>query len=298
MKKVFALGIVFVALLVCVGAVSAYSTLTLVAKSGDPLEWTFFSTSIGTLFYNDDGSWLGFHAGDHEGELMTDTKYSLISFKEPDGAGSKVIGTGSTQWYGELDISGSSTAMDLVLNTYTHGEYAGQTGARIMLVPSSDLTATEGITSFNAWNPNLYLFETGLINPGSGTPQVTGVYPATGVNTGPVTVRILNPEGAQFVEGITVKLTKSGEPAIPATDVVYVEWDRNLNIYCTFPLSGAATGDWNIVVTIPDGQTVMLANGFTVTAPSNVPEFPSVALPAAFIVGLIGAVLCIQRTKE
>jgi hypothetical protein len=34
------------------------------------------------------------------------------------------------------------------------------------------------------------------------------------------------------------------------------------------------------------------------TGQTPVPEFPSIALPAAFIVGLIGAVLFIQKSKE
>jgi hypothetical protein len=53
--------------------------------------------------------------------------------------------------------------LDLVINTYptgdSHGDCLGQTGAKIMIVPSGDLTTTDGITSFNAWNTDNYLFE-------------------------------------------------------------------------------------------------------------------------------------------
>jgi hypothetical protein len=37
---------------------------------------------------------------------------------------------------------------------------------------------------------------------------------------------------------------------------------------------------------------------FTNLSPTSAPEFPTMALPAALIVGLLGAVLFIKRSKE
>ena len=38
-------------------------------------------------------------------------------------------------------------------------------------------------------------------------------------------------------------------------------------ITCSFNLAGKALGQWNVVVTNPDAQSGMLANGFTITDP-------------------------------
>ncbi|WP_324292166.1 S8 family serine peptidase [uncultured Methanospirillum sp.] len=99
-------------------------------------------------------------------------------------------------------------------------------------------------------------------------PFVTAISPNTGVNTG--SVSITNLTGANFITSATVNLTRTGQPNITATNVQVVSSSQ---ITCTFPLTGKAAGQWNIVVTNPDGQSGILANGFTVTAanPGNTP---------------------------
>ena len=90
-------------------------------------------------------------------------------------------------------------------------------------------------------------------------PTVTSITPNTGQNTG--TVHITNLAGTNFQAGATVKLTRSGQSDIPATNVTVVNASQ---ITCDFDLTGAAAGLWNVVVTNPDAQSGMLANGFTV----------------------------------
>jgi hypothetical protein len=91
--------------------------------------------------------------------LQPNTQYSLISYAEPyPGTGCVLLGTGTADANGKVDIDG--VMQPLVYNTYTSGEYAGQTGAKIWLVPSSDVTCPAG---FSAWNPTTYLFETKLL---------------------------------------------------------------------------------------------------------------------------------------
>jgi hypothetical protein len=93
---------------------------------------------------------------------------------------------------------------------------------------------------------------------------VTGITPNSGV-TG-TTVNITDLTGTGFVEGATVKLTKSGRPDITAASVVVAS---STQITCTFHLTGAVTGQWNVVVTNPDAQSGTLTNGFTLTNPTS-----------------------------
>ncbi|HDQ70763.1 MAG TPA: DUF11 domain-containing protein, partial [Chloroflexi bacterium] len=93
-------------------------------------------------------------------------------------------------------------------------------------------------------------------------PSVTAITPNTGENTG--NVSITNLAGSNFQTGATVKLTRSGQPAINGTSVVVV---NDSQITCNFDLTGAAAGQWNVVVTNPDAQSGQLDNGFTITAP-------------------------------
>lgn len=93
-------------------------------------------------------------------KLNPETAYTLLSYHEPwSGFGSIIIGTGYTNRGGGLQIVGAVAS--LVYNVYTTGEYAGQTGAKIWLVLSSDFQNGK----FVAWNPTEYLFETHLIYP-------------------------------------------------------------------------------------------------------------------------------------
>lgn len=93
---------------------------------------------------------------------------------------------------------------------------------------------------------------------------VTGVTPNSGV-TG-TTVNITNLTGTDFLLGATVNLTKSGRPDITAASVVVAS---STQITCTFHLTGAVTGQWNVVVTNPDTLSGTLTNGFTVTNPTS-----------------------------
>jgi hypothetical protein len=111
-----------------------------------------------------------------------------------------------------------------------------------------------------------------LGSPPAGTgPTVTSITPNSGLNNG--TVSITNLAGSNFQSGATVKLTKSGQPNINGTSVSVVSSSR---ITCDFNLTGATTGQWNVVVTNPDSQSGTLPNGFTVNAPSAAPTVASI----------------------
>jgi hypothetical protein len=93
----------------------------------------------------------------------------------------------------------------------------------------------------------------------SSGPIVTSITPNNG-QQGTV-VHITNLAGSNFQSGAAVKLVKTGETDINATNVVVVSASQ---ITCDLDLSGAATGQWDVVVTNLDMQSVTLSNGFTV----------------------------------
>ena len=97
--------------------------------------------------------------------------------------------------------------------------------------------------------------------PSTTAPIVTSITPATGVNTG--AVHITNLTGSNFQSGAAVALTRSGQSAINATNVTVVSASQ---ITCTLNLTGAAPGQWNVVVTNTDTESGQLSNGFTVKA--------------------------------
>jgi hypothetical protein len=83
-------------------------------------------------------------------------------------------------------------------------------------------------------------------------PIVTNINPKTGVNSGSVSFTI---DGTDFVNDpaglLTVTLRRAGYADIDATNVVWVNPTR---ITCDFLITGAVTGNWNIIVRNPDGQ--------------------------------------------
>ena len=130
----------------------------------------------------------------------------------------------------------------------------------------------------------------------------------------------------QIGQNYTLTFALSGNPACgptPAVKTLEVYWDGISIGFFTFDTTGhSIPGDMGWVVkTIPDlkatkTSTVIRFEDESFTTGDNTacgaaldavdveppfiptPEFPTVALPAAFIVGLLGAVLFIQKSKE
>jgi hypothetical protein len=126
------------------------------------------------------------------------------------------------------------------------------------------------------------LVASGAIESTAAAPAVTNITPNSGSNDG--TVSITNLAGSNFQSGATVKLTRSGQPDINATNVVVVSSSR---ITCDFDLTGATPGAWNVVVTNPDSQSDTLSNGFTVNAPSAAPTVTSITPNSGFNDGTV-----------
>ncbi len=93
-------------------------------------------------------------------------------------------------------------------------------------------------------------------------PTIGSITPSSGLNNGSVNITDL--AGSGFLTGATVKLTKTGQTDINATGVTVVS---GVKITCTFDLTGAEAGPWNVVVTNTDTQAHTLSDGFTVMIP-------------------------------
>jgi hypothetical protein len=74
-------------------------------------------------------------------------------------------------------------------------------------------------------------------------------------------VHITNLAGSGFQSGAAVRLIKTGQADIVATNVVVVSASK---ITCDLDLRGAYPGQWTVRVTNPDTQDAELYNGFTV----------------------------------
>lgn len=89
-------------------------------------------------------------------------------------------------------------------------------------------------------------------------PTVTGISPASGAKDAVVGVTIT---GTNFESGATAKLSRAGYPSITATGVSV---SSSTSIGCTFSLSGADEGSWNVMVTNPGGQSDTKMGAFSI----------------------------------
>jgi CSLREA domain-containing protein len=96
----------------------------------------------------------------------------------------------------------------------------------------------------------------------SGGLLITLVTPASGANAGPLLAMIQSNGG--FLTGATAKLIRAGQPDIVGSPVTV--GGGGALITTSFDLTGSAPGLWDVVVTNPDGTSVIRAAGFTVAA--------------------------------
>jgi hypothetical protein len=98
-----------------------------------------------------------------------------------------------------------------------------------------------------------------VLSPGP-APAVTRINPSIGTSGSQVAIGNLT--GTNFVQGASVRLSRSGSGDLYAQNVNVL--DAN-NLTCIFVLPpGTAPGSWDVTVRNTDGQSGTLANGFTV----------------------------------
>ncbi|MFC1905459.1 hypothetical protein ACFLXL_01480 [Chloroflexota bacterium] len=101
--------------------------------------------------------------------LVVGEEYSLIYYPEvADNPWTlppvvQVIGSGVANDDGDVHIAGSAIIGEPDVQP-TVGDYIDQTGDKIWLVLSSDLSTVDETTTMIGWNPGSYLFEQKLIN--------------------------------------------------------------------------------------------------------------------------------------
>jgi hypothetical protein len=89
--------------------------------------------------------------------------------------------------------------------------------------------------------------------------QLAKVSPGAGGNTGQVSVQVA---GNGFVDGASVKLSRSGQPDIPG-NLVQVDVG-GAAMAATFDLAGRSPGGWDLVVTNPDSTSRTLPAAFSI----------------------------------
>lgn len=96
-------------------------------------------------------------------------------------------------------------------------------------------------------------------------PAVLGISPRAAPNTGQAQITL---SGLCFRSGATVRLSKAGQADIGATGVSI---PSHSSITCGFDLTGKAVGQWDVVVTNPDGQSGTLERALAVVLPPSAP---------------------------
>jgi len=91
------------------------------------------------------------------------------------------------------------------------------------------------------------------------SPTVSGITPSSAI-TG-MQVNITNLAGSNLLNATSVKLTKSGQSDITATNISIVSSSQ---VTGTINLAGAASGQWNVLVSNSAGQSGIGTNLFTV----------------------------------
>ncbi len=149
---------------------------------------------------------------------------------------------------GEADILGSSINLTGTTSITCSFDLNGKaTGGWNLIVTNTD---SQAATLNNGFTIEL------------AAPTVSAVSPATGINN---TTKSVTITGTNFVSGVAVKLTKTGEADITGTSVSLVS---ATSITCSFDLTGKAAGNWNLVVTNSDNKSATLPNSFVVTLPA------------------------------
>jgi len=158
----------------------------------------------------------------------------------------------------------------ILYSTYFGGSgNENQTGARIGIDASGTFHLSGSTSSTNfAVTPSAFqsAFANGETNPDGtdvyftllGTGTIGNIGPVIGGDGGDTTVTI---SGAGFTTGLTCELVQ-GSTIISATLATVNAGGTSVS--CTFPLSGAAAGAYDVVLKNPDGATFTKQGAFTV----------------------------------
>lgn len=158
-------------------------------------------------------------------------------------------GTGALKYGSFMGGSGNDNAMAVV---------ASPTGGVVVAGTSDSRNFGVTANAFQAeYTPNAYDGSDWFLRV-LGAGAISRVLPASGGNAGDVTLRV---SGAGFQAGAVCALAGGGQTLAPTQSVVSADGGT---VDCTFALTGAATGSYDLRVLQPDGSSVTRAAAFTV----------------------------------
>jgi len=169
----------------------------------------------------------------------------------------------------ELNPSGTSILYSTYLGGSGDDNYEGQ--GRIRLDPAGNIYLASETSSTNfpvTSNALQAVYANGDPGPDGydvffsilGSATVGAISPSTAGNAGDATITI---NGAGFQTGSTCSLVMGSATIAAASATVAANGN---SIVCTFALTGAAPGSYNVVVSIPNLNPVVEQGAFTVTA--------------------------------
>ena len=106
------------------------------------------------------------------------------------------------------------------------------------------------------------LSATAVLSSSSTNPSISSYSPKNGVQGDKISITV---DGGNFNSGTTIKLIN----AISGVEIVgsNVEIHPHSQIIADFDLTNAELGEWNLIITNGDGESVSQTNGFNITRP-------------------------------
>lgn len=161
-------------------------------------------------------------------------------------------------WGYRMDTKTDKISRSVVEKVYTEKAGTFEVSAVPVRTPVGDTTPV--VTTLASSSGSLTTVPTTTTSSTELIPKVKDIDPFIG--TAGKTVTISELSGENFVTGANVTLEKSGETPINATDVSV---KTSTKITCTFVLpSGTAAGQWDVVVTNPNGKSNKYTSLFTI----------------------------------
>ncbi|MCF7675247.1 MAG: S8 family serine peptidase, partial [Akkermansiaceae bacterium] len=154
----------------------------------------------------------------------------------------------------------TQTAMNLPATT---GINATDNVEQVRIAAPPAAGTYQAVVSFAGTLTNSSQYYSLLISGSSAEPPpppplvLSSVSPASGLSSGTTTLTLT---GTGLRADTTVKLTRSGQPDIPASSVQKI----GENLSCQVDLTDAAAGAWDVVATNPDPETSTLTAAFTI----------------------------------
>ncbi|MBN1166891.1 MAG: PKD domain-containing protein [Methanospirillaceae archaeon] len=225
--------------------------------------------NIKSMLNQNKAVWLGFYWYDNSADFFNAwDQGASYEYNPVAGVGSSGdFGGHAMTIIGYEDPNNDGTGYWVVLNSWGNRNNDPHLPGTIRFEMNIDYSAL--VPGYESWNLPVsmyYTYNVQFVSATDPAPVVTSVTPATGENTGDVS--ITNLAGSNFRSGAGVKLTRSGYNDITASDVVVVSASQ---ITCSFNLIGKQPGTWDVVVTNTDGQSGTKTGAFTITGQEPTP---------------------------